>query len=285
VVVARVLAAAALVVLLAGCGGGDDPGLTLPPGESFTATGTMTPRTVAFGDQITARLRILVDNTKTDPAKLRVLARFSPWRDRTTIERVDDGDVTALVYTIKLDCLTVSCVPADRESRAAFAPTRIFTEVGVKEVEWPEVGQITRVPPRDPFAPPENTGEELEQWPPAWRAAIDVPEPSYRASPGLLAWVLGGLGALLIAASAAAAVFLLRRGRLVRTRVEPPLDRALALLRSARSDEERRAALEALALALDPELADPARALAWSERIPSEADAEELATLAKEGAR
>jgi hypothetical protein len=271
VVVARVLAAAALVVLLAGCGGGDDPGLTLPPGESFTATGTMTPRTVAFGDQITARLRILVDNTKTDPAKLRVLARFSPWRDRTTIERVDDGDVTALVYTIKLDCLTVSCVPADRESRAAFAPTRIFTEVGVKEVEWPEVGQITRVPPRDPFAPPENTGEELEQW--------------YRASPGLLAWVLGGLGALLIAASAAAAVFLLRRGRLVRTRVEPPLDRALALLRSARSDEERRAALEALALALDPELADPARALAWSERIPSEADAEELATLAKEGAR
>jgi hypothetical protein len=273
------------VVVLAGCAGGDDPGLTLPPGESFTATGTMTPRTIAFGDQVTARLRILLDRTKTDPEKLRVLARFSPWRDRTTIERIDDGNITALVYTIKLDCLTVSCVPQDRESRAAFTPTRIFTDVGVKEVEWPEVGQVTRVPPIDPFAPPENTGEEVEQWPPAWRATIDVPDPSYRASPGTLAWILGGLGALLVAGSIAAAIFLLSRGRLVRTRVEPPLDRALALLRNARTEEERRAALEALALALDPDLADPARALAWSERTPSESDAEELATLAKEGTR
>ena len=283
--VARVLAAAVLVAVLAGCGGGADPGLTLPPGESFTVTGTMTPRTVAFGDQITARLRILLDNTKTDPDKLRILARFSPWRDRTTIERIDDGPITALVYTIKLDCLTVSCVPPDRETRGAFAPTRIFTETGVKEVEWPEVGLVTRVPPVDPFAPPENAGEELEQWPPAWRATIDVPALSYRAPPDTLGWILGGLGALLISGAAAAAIFLLRRGRLVRTRVEPPLDRALELLRRARTDEERRAALEALALALDPELADPARALAWSERTPSEAEAEELATLAKEGAR
>jgi hypothetical protein len=71
----------------------------------------------------------------------------------------------------------------------------------------------------------------------------------------------------------------------VRERVVPPLDRALELLRQARTDEERRAALEALALALDPDLADPARALAWSERTPSEEDAQELAALAKDGVR
>jgi hypothetical protein len=246
----------------------------------------MTPRTIAFGDQLTARLRILIDNELIDPEKIRVLARFSPWRDRTTIERIDDGRITALVHTIRLDCLTVSCVPFDRESRTTFAPARIVSGEGpVQEVEWPAVGQITRVEPRDPFAPPENTGEELEQWPPAWRAAIAVPEPSYRASPALLTWILAGLGALLVAGSAAAAFLLLRRGRLVRERVVPPLDRALELLRQARTDEERRAALEALALALDPDLADPARALAWSERTPSEEDAQELAALAKDGVR
>jgi hypothetical protein len=284
-VVARLLAVG-LVALAAGCAGGSDPGLSLPPGASFTATGTMTPRTIAFGDQLTARLRILIDNERIDPEKIRVLARFSPWRDRTTIERIDDGRITALVHTIRLDCLTVSCVPFDRESRTTFAPARIVSGEGpVQEVEWPAVGQITRVEPRDPFAPPENTGEELEQWPPAWRAAIAVPEPSYRASPALLTRILAGLGALLVAGSAAAAFLLLRRGRLVRERVVPPLDRALELLRQARTDKERRAALEALALALDPDLADPARALAWSERTPSEEDAQELAALAKDGVR
>lgn len=283
--VARLLALC-LVVLAAGCAGGSEPGLTLPPGSSFTATGTITPRTIAFGDQVTARLRILLDNTRIDPDRIRILARFSPWRDRTSVERTDDGRVTSLVYTIKLDCLTVSCVSPDRETRVPLPPARIVSDLGpVQEVFWPDLTLVTRVPAVDPFAAPENTGEELERWPPAWRAAIAVPEPSYRASPRLLTWILAGLGALLLAGSVAAGLLLLRRGRLVRARVVPPLDRALELLRNARTDEERRAALEALALALDPELADPARALAWSERTPSEAAAEELAELARGGVR
>jgi hypothetical protein len=76
---------------------------------------------------------------------------------------------------------------------------------------------------------------------------------------------------------------------LIRELEVAPLDRALAQLRNARTDQERRAALEALALALDteldPELAEPARALAWSEPGPSESAAEELARVAKEAAR
>ena len=225
------------------------------------ATGTMTPRTIGFGDQLTARLRILIDRNRVDPETLRVLARFSPWRDRTSIERIDDGDLTSLTYTITLDCLTVSCVPADRESRGSFGPARIVAAEGpFEQVEWPEVGMVTRVPPEDPFEQPaENTGEELQQWPPDWRAAVAVPEPSYRASPETLTWILAILGALLVAGSLAAGVWLLLRGRLVRARVVSPLDRALELLRNARTDEERRAALEALALALDPDLADTAR--------------------------
>jgi hypothetical protein len=66
----------------------------------------------------------------------------------------------------------------------------------------------------------------------------------------------------------------------------PALERALQLLRSAPSDEERRAALEALALALEtelePKLAKPVRQLAWSQGRPTESAAAELAALAED---
>jgi hypothetical protein len=113
---------------------------------------------------------------------------------------------------------------------------------------------------------------------------VSVPEPGYRVRPRVLAWVVGVAGALLVAGSAAAGFLLLRRGRLLREREISPLDRAFALLRAARTDEERRKALEALALALDADggLAQPARQLAWSQASPSPDDAAALAALAKE---
>jgi hypothetical protein len=156
----------------------------------------------------------------------------------------------------------------------------------VQQVVWPEVTVATRIPPEE--GPAENTGETPNEWPPAWRASVTLPEPAYRSSPTLLVWVLAGLGALLLAGSAGAGYLLLRRGRLLQERPVAALDRALELLRNARTDEERRAALEALALALEAELdgglAEPARALAWSPAQPSESAAAELASLA-EGAK
>lgn len=282
------VAAACVVVLVAGCARGADEELSLPPGQSFAVATSITPRTTAFGDVVTARLRILVDRDSIDPDSIRVLARFQPWRDRTTVERVDAGDLTALLYTIQLQCLTLSCVGFEREYEQSFQGVRITSDRGrVYDFEWPEVSIATRVPPRE--FEPENTGEEAQDWPPQWRATVALPEPSYLASPALLTWLLAGLGTLLVVASAGAGLLLLRRGRLVRERHVTPLDRALELLRSARTDEERRAALEALALALDterdPELAEPARALAWSQSRPSETAAEELAELAKGTAR
>lgn len=276
--------AACLLVLLAGCAGGADEELSLPPGQSFAVATSITPRTAAFGDPLTAKLRILVDRGRIDPDTIRVLARFQPWRDRTTIERVDAGDLTALTYTIELHCLTLSCVNFEREYNPQLTGARITSDGGrVVEVAWPDVSIGTRVPPRE-FVP-ENTGEEAQDWPPKWRATVGLPEPSYRVSPTLLTWLLGGLGALLVGGSLAAGVLLLRRGRLVRDREVAALDRALELLRRARTDEERRAALEALAVALetelDPQLAEPARALAWSESRPSETAAEKLAELAR----
>lgn len=285
--VARTLAAC-LVALAAGCAGGGSEELSLPPGQSFAVASEMTPRTLAFGDPLTARLRVLADRDKVDIESIRLLARFSPWRDISTVERTDAGNLTALVYTIELHCLTLSCVAFEREYQPRWGSARITSEGGlVYEVEWPDVTVVTRVPPQQ-FVP-EDTGEEAVDWPPRWRATVALPEPSYRVSPVLLTWLLAGFGVLLTGASAAAGWRLWRRGSLGGVPAISPLERALELLRGARTDDERRAALEALALALDaerdPKLAEPARALAWSEPRPSETAAEELAALAKEAAR
>lgn len=284
--VTRVLAAC-LVALAAGCAGGGSEELSLPSDRSFAVATEITPRTAAFGDPLTARARILLDRDKIDVDSVRLLARFSPWRDITTIERVDAGNLTALTYTIDLQCLTLSCVAFEREHQLSFGGR--ITSLGgrVYDLLWPDVTIVTRVLP--PGLVPENTGDEAEDWPPRWRAAVALPEPSYRMSPTLLTWLLAGAGLLLTGASAAAGWRLWRRGRLGGAAELSALDRALALLRTARSDEERRAALEAMALALDserdPALAQPARALAWSQHQPSETQAEELAELAKGAGR
>ena len=272
------------LALLAGCGGGgEDVDLVLPEGQHFAVATSISPRTGAFGDTLTAELRILLDRRYVDPATVRPVHRFLPYRDRTTLERVDDGNLTALTYTIKLDCLTLYCVPGGSGEETGFPITRIFSgSEAAREVEWPRFFVATRV--REEAAAPEGTSEEEQVWPPAWQAAVSVPEPGYRVRPGLLAWVVGVAGALLVAGSALAGFLLLRRGRLLREREVSPLDRAFALLRAARTDEERREALEALALALDADggPAQPARELAWSQSSPSADDAAAVAALAKE---
>jgi hypothetical protein len=271
-------------VLAAGCGGGSEEELSLPRGQSFAASTSISPLTSAFGDPLTARLRILVDRNEIDPDTIRVLPFFRPWSDRTTIERVDAGNLTALLYSTQLYCLTLSCTSTDQRELTYRFGARIISDGGpVQEVQWREVTVVTRIPVQ--VGPAENTGETPNEWPPAWRASVALPDPSFRESPTLVVWVLAGLGALLLAGAAGAGYLLLRRGRLLQERPVAALDRALELLRNARTDEERRGALEALALALEAELdaglAEPARALAWSPARPSESAAAELASLAE----
>jgi hypothetical protein len=282
-------ALAALLVLVAtGCAGGsDETTLSLPPGELFAVSSSVTPQKSLFGDPVTVRLRILFDRNRVTPEAVKTRYGFRPFRDRTTFERVDSGNLTALLYTIELQCLTLACVPPEGDFTSSWG-ARITSGIGpVQDISLPGVTVGSRIPPESEFLP-ENTGE-TDDWPPKWRATVSLPEPSYRLSPVLLTWLLGGFGAVLVVGSAASGVLLLRRGRLVRDREIAALDRALELLRRAQSDEERRAALEALALALDteldPDLAHPARALAWSESQPTVSAAEELAELAKESGR
>lgn len=274
----------AAVVLAAGCAGGSDERLSLRDGQPFAIATSIAPLTSAFGDPVTATLRILLDRRQVDPERVRMLTFFRPWSDRTTVERVDQGNFTSLTYTTRLHCLTLSCTGSDqREITFGFGGRIVFDTGPVQEFVWPEITVVTRLAPR--LQPDENTGE-VDDWPPPWSAAVALPEPSYRVSPKLLTWLLAGLGGLLVLGSATAGLLLLRRGRLLRERHVPALERALELLRIARTPEERRAALEAVAVALEVErdgtLAEPLRALAWSERLPSEDAAAELAALAEE---
>ncbi|HSO02050.1 MAG TPA: hypothetical protein VLS46_05945, partial [Gaiellaceae bacterium] len=197
--VARPLALA-LVVLAAGCAGGSQERLSLPPGQSFAASTSLTPLTSSFGDEFTATVRVLLDRDRVDPDSIRVLARFSPFRDRTTIERVDSGNLTSLVYTIKLLCLTISCVPPEGDANYSVQwGARITSDHGpVVDLLFPEARIIQRTAVRE-FTPVGAT--DVETWPPPWRASVSVPEPGYRASPTRLAWALGLLGALLLAGS------------------------------------------------------------------------------------
>jgi len=286
--VTRLAAVALVAALAAGCGGASETRLSLPPGETFAVSTTLTPRTGAFGDKLTAGIRILMDRDRVDPETVKVSYGFRPYRDRATIERVDSGNLTALLYRIELECLTLFCVPPEGGfSSENQWGARITSGTGpVKYLVFPGATIVSRMPPVRDFVP-ENTGEP-EEWPPKWRAAVTLPDPSYSASPKLLAWILGGLGFLLVALSVAGTWSLLRRGQLFRAADVPALERALELLRNARTEEERRAALEALALALDTDvdtgLAQPARELAWSPATPSAEKAAELASIA-EGAR
>ncbi|MDQ3066168.1 MAG: hypothetical protein M3R12_03295, partial [Actinomycetota bacterium] len=220
--------AIALVVLAAGCAAGSEERLSLPPGETFAVTTTLSPQTSAFGDTLTAGIRILMDRDRVDPEVVKVLYGFRPYRDRATIERVDSGNLTALLYTIKLECLTLFCVPPEGGFTSPGWGARITSGVGsVRDVTFPEITVVSRMQQQE--FEPENTGENPDQWPPSWRAAVSLPDPSFRVSPTPLAWILGVLGALLVAGSAAAAWLLLRRGRLLREPAVSPLERALEL--------------------------------------------------------
>ena len=221
----RLALLAAAVALLAGGCGGDAERLSLPPGQSFAAKVDLTPTTSAFGDPLKATVHILLDRDRIDPDSIKVLARFRPYTERTRIERVDSGNLTALTYTYTLHCLTLACVPpqgVDNTLRSDFWEARITSDLGsVLALPFPDARMIARVE-QEEFVP-ENAAE-VERWPPRWRAALALPEPSYLASPALLSAVLAVLGLALAGGSAFAGLRLLRGGRLFRAPEVTPLE-------------------------------------------------------------
>jgi hypothetical protein len=239
------------------------------------------PRVVLFGDTVAARIEVVLDRARIDPASLRVAADFEPWTPVGRPTRVvrDDGETHYAATQYVLRCLTAPCAPGRQFAPREYGPAQVTytTRAGVTEtdeVRWPVLLVNSRIV-SDDF----TRGDELSR---PWRAdLLSLPEPSYRLSPSLVLGVLLAGAGLFALAGLALLYAALPRRRVADPEplraLEPdltPLERALALLEnglpSDRADE-RRQALERLAKELaahDAGLADQASTLAWAPTPP-----------------
>jgi hypothetical protein len=235
---------------------------------------TISPRTHLFGQAVTA--------TVEAPAGFTIKPSFAPYSvlSHTTIRT---GRTTT--YRFTLDCLRSSCVGAPgAEQEIDLPPVRIVLPNGTKLVGlWSPLRQASRLGPGD-----------LEQ--PALRGdliAPSQPSPARNHLGGILAAVAGGL-ALLGAGILGfrwlgwrPSVFWSENGR----RELSSLEYALVVtgLAAGGGRENRRAALESLAIALEErglgELAAEARSIAWSPQPPAGEALHKLATEAQNAAR
>lgn len=285
-------AAAGVVLVIALERGGSAPTtFALQPGKLLAATASLTPAYHLFGDTVHARVDVVLDRDRLDPARVRLDADFAPYRAVHSVERVRDdiGSMTRLRYAIDLRCVTLPCLPQlGGVRRAQFPPVTISYAgtgrggVAVPRVviAWPAVSAVSRLDPVD-----------LEQrdprLPPPWKfEAARLSAPSYGVHPGRAFWLLVAGAALLVAAAALflrpylpRPAFLFGRG----SRELAPLEQALAVVEAARTrgPAEERRALELLAEELrrsgEAELAWTASSLAWAAESP---DGEPTAALA-----
>jgi hypothetical protein len=277
------LAAAAAVVLVVAVAGlvawkvwsdGGGPGLGQEPivGSTF-----LEPEQHLFADAIHARIELVVDGDRVDPASVDVGANFSPYRELRPVRRTrsDSGSITRLRYDYLLGCLTAQCLPKG-SGRVELGGTAVnYMRRGspvadAATIEWPPLRSAGRIAP-----------DELERA--AIRAELrNLPEASYRVSPRAVEVVALILAALFAAGAAILVLRLLPFDRLAarlgarRVDRRSALEQALALVRGSQAGEteEERRALERLAVELrrssNPALAHDASRLAWSQDPPVE---------------
>ena len=267
--------------------------------SDIAAQAALASRIVFFGDRVTAHLDVVLDRTRVNPDSVRLGVAFLPWEVVGTPRRGrrDAGSMTHLRTTYELRCLISPCIPSGQVAPLQFGRARVAYETisrpgGVGgdanrslRVSWPVLTVYSR------FATGSFDGRETLGSP--WRAdLVTLPAATYRAAPGLVVALLGGLG-LLLAGLGAVLVYLVWPRRAYVPPPEPvappppdlsPLEQALVLLEDAaraNGTEDRRRALELVSLALDEHgdesLARSARILAWSEGAPEIDDTTGLA--------
>jgi hypothetical protein len=300
---ARLAGAAALVLVAAGCGGGGEQIPALPFGSFITASGTVTPQIHLFGDTIEATADVVVDHTRLDPDAITFKTSFAPYEEvgKTSVERSDGGPLTHLSYKLRLRCLERDCItstlgtivnPGGSAPRVFnFQPGQVlYTDPGAKQprllrtVRFPPIEAVTRINAQD--------SSQVYGFP--FRgSALPLPRLTYGIAPTTLAILL-----LLVATALLVLPVTLLVRWVRRLRQSPPpepepeptaLERAVALVewsRARENGEERRAALDALAAALDGAdadgLADDVRIAAWSPASPSPTDAARILVAVKE---
>jgi hypothetical protein len=244
------------------------------PQQAVSGQTALSRSATLFADPLRASVRLLVDRSRVDPARIGFTTSFAPYVrvGLAHVARHDTGPVTQLVYSTELICLTNTCLsqtPGDAV-RMQFPPVEVFytPKSGGRQtlkLGWPalEVGSRTSpvdVNGADPFVAP------------SWRATTAPAAVTYAVSPHLLRTLLLVAAGLLFGLAAFALLRFVQIGKL-RFRILTPLERAVVLVeRSHEGSPEKRKALELLSRELarsgEPELALVARELAWAEPAP-----------------
>jgi hypothetical protein len=286
-----------LVMLAAGCGGGDEETPAVPKFRAIGITRSFDPKAAFWGQPVTARVDIVVDRRKLDSDGIRLVPHIFPYRRFTplTVHRHDSGDFTRLEYEVGLRCLYYACLPVRidypgiipyRDQRVTrFQAWHVFYDdpkTGkprhLARIFWPTLERVSNLDLTDVQVTFQQAPGRLD--------LTLLPDVSYRMPVPLLAALLLLLAVALLVFPTWLLVRWLRSRRPPPPPPEPPLpplERALLLVEWTRDrvdGEDRRQALEELAFRLDeagkPELARSARRLAWSSPSPSPSAADRL---------
>jgi hypothetical protein len=260
--------AAAAGVLLLGRTGEQRP---VPPARPLTVRAVLASPTVQFGDELHARVVVLLDRTAVRVDSLRIVDGVAPLTqlgaERTT--RSQHGHLAVVAVDVPAACLSDACAARPGETPISLPPVTVqatTTRGGTLRAtaRWPVLRVASRVAATDLVAAT-----------PPFRGDTLPPPPTYRVAPNTLAAVLDALAALLAAAGVGLVAW--QGFVLARRRRTPPaadeLELALSRLREAeaRPISDRRRAVGSVARLLGSRarpLAGAASELAWSEPTP-----------------
>jgi hypothetical protein len=241
------------------------------PGRALSAQAAFEPAAAAFGDTVTARLSVVLDNRVFDPSTLHVTFPLAPLAvvGRTVRHRADRGDTTTITYAVSVACLGGRCVA--RGESATVSPAAPAVTVRRR------TGATARVAALRPSLVVDRRvgAAAVAAARPPFRRDLGVPSISYRIAPRALTSILAVVAGLLAAAGGAlAASAVVGRSRAASASRGSELARALALVRSAeaRSAADRRRAVGLVARLLagrNRALAETGDGLAWSRPPPS----------------
>jgi hypothetical protein len=290
-----VVAVLTTLVLVIRAGDGESGSGQAAPEDSpeVVVDARLLPRTVGFGDTLTAAVEVTVDRRRVDPDSVRIRQEFSPWGqlERPKRTRQDSADTSFLRTTFVLRCAIGPCVPPRETYQLEFDPLVVsyrLLEGGDNEsieTRWPVLVTHSNI-----------VSDDLERREAAstpWRAdLVSMPAVTYRISPGLLRWLLFA-GAILLGLAGVVLAFRAMPTREPQPEPEPepepvptlpPLELALILLtdeHQANGAADRRRALELVAEEMEARqefpIARRARMMAWSEETPTLAETSGLA--------
>jgi hypothetical protein len=242
----------------------------------LTASTSVAPRPAFFGDRVTARAEIVVDDRAVDASSVRFDPDFAPYGvvGRPRRSSSSAGSVTTVGFVYTLSCLDDGCLPGASTRSISLKPARVTAHrrdggAATLEVRWEPVLVTPRV-----------TARAAAAGTVPWRIQLALPTVTYRAAPSTaetVAWVAAVLCA--VAGTAVVCWEIVRRRRIARARARAlsELARAVALVRESedRPVDDRRRALSRLSRVLasrgngDELLADGATRLAWDRPEPS----------------